>query len=173
MPWTSWKTLASPKFLGGWGLKIPALFAKALVAKNVWNVIHGSCLWVQIALQKCVYPLSLLDWIRASVKKKRCMSICWKAVLWSFDLIGNYLVWKAENGADVRLGLDPWVGCKWRHILPSFLLDKLHSLGCYFLKDIGCPGVFLLMEQGWLSTELIGLVEQQEVTCRENFKNPP
>ena len=42
LPWTSWKVLAHPKYLGGWGLKILALFAKALAAKNAWNLIHGS-----------------------------------------------------------------------------------------------------------------------------------
>ena len=46
LPWSSWKVLANPKSLGGWGLKIPALFAKALAAKSVWNLIHGTCLWV-------------------------------------------------------------------------------------------------------------------------------
>ena len=40
--WTSWKVLANPKSMGGWGLKVPALFAKALAAKSVWNIIHGS-----------------------------------------------------------------------------------------------------------------------------------
>ena len=35
LPWTSWKTLACPKFLGGWGLKIPTVFSKALAAKSV------------------------------------------------------------------------------------------------------------------------------------------
>ena len=39
LPWTSWKFLANPKFLGGWGLKILALFAKALAAKSVWNLL--------------------------------------------------------------------------------------------------------------------------------------
>ena len=42
LPWTSWKTLACLKFLGGWGLKILVLFAKALAAKNVWNLLHGT-----------------------------------------------------------------------------------------------------------------------------------
>ena len=46
LPWTSWKVLANPKSLGGLGLKIPALFAKSLVAKNVWNLIKGIGLWV-------------------------------------------------------------------------------------------------------------------------------
>ena len=41
VPWTSWKSLARPKFMGGWGLKIPAVFAKALAVKSVWNVIQG------------------------------------------------------------------------------------------------------------------------------------
>ena len=41
LPWNSWKTLDCPKFLGGWGLKIPAVFAKALDTKSVWNVING------------------------------------------------------------------------------------------------------------------------------------
>ena len=47
LPWTSWKALACPKFLGGWGLKIPVVFAKALVAKSLWNIIQGSGLWVR------------------------------------------------------------------------------------------------------------------------------
>ena len=33
LPWISWKLLALPKYLGGWGLKVPVLFAKALAAK--------------------------------------------------------------------------------------------------------------------------------------------
>ena len=105
--------ISMSKILGGWGLKIPALFAKALAAKNVWNLLHGIGLWVQIAIQKYISPLSVLDWIHVTVKKKRCMSICWKAVLWSFDLIGNSLIWKVGNGVNVRIGMDPWVGCEW------------------------------------------------------------
>ena len=50
LPWTSWKVLANPKFLGGWGLKVPALFSKALAAKSVWNIIAGTGLWAQIAV---------------------------------------------------------------------------------------------------------------------------
>ena len=118
-------------------MKSPAIFAKALIEKSVWNVINGSGLWVQIVLQKYVHPMSLLDWIRSYGKQKRSMSIYWKAVLWSFDIIGNNLVWKIGIGAAVRLGLDLWVGCKWRHLLPSLLTVKLHSNGFFSLKDIG------------------------------------
>ena len=76
LPWSSWKDLANPKSLGGWGMKIPALFAKSLAAKNVWSLINGIGLWVQIAIQKYISPLSLLDWIRSDVKKNNGISIC-------------------------------------------------------------------------------------------------
>ena len=121
--------MANPKSLGGWGLKIPALFAKSLAAKSVWNLIHGTGLWVQIYLQKYIRRLSLLDWIRVSVKKKRGISSCWKVVLWSFDLIGQSLMWRIGTGSEVRIGMDPWLGCKWRHCLAISMTDKLHYAG--------------------------------------------
>ena len=62
--------------------------------------------------------MTILDWIRSTDKKKKNISICWKSVLWAFDLIGNFLVWKIGSGNAVRIGLDPWAGCKWRHALP-------------------------------------------------------
>ena len=57
------------------------------------------------------------------------MSICWKAVLWDFDIIENFLLWNIGNGAVVHLGVDPWVGCKWRHIFPPYVIEKLHLAG--------------------------------------------
>ena len=74
------------------------------------------------------------------------ISICWKADVWPFDLIGNSLVWKVGNGVELCIGTDPWVGCKWTHLLPSHFLERLHYQGFYFLKDISCPSVSLLME---------------------------
>ena len=87
-PWISWKSLALSKYLGGRGLKVPVLFSKALATKKVWDIIHGSGLWLKIDFQKYIYPMNKLEWIRSSVKKKKNISICWKAVLWAFDLIG-------------------------------------------------------------------------------------
>ena len=50
-------------------------------------------------------------------------------------------------------------------MLPSILTDKLHSVRIYFLKDIGCLGVYFLMERAWLSGDNIGLVDNEEITC--------
>ena len=79
------------------------------------------------------------------------------------------MVWKVGNGADVHLGIDPWVGCKWRYILPSYVIEKLHLAGIFFLKDIGEPGLTCLMEQQWLSAEYIGLVDLQDVSVWNGY----
>ena len=113
--------------------------------------------------------MSILDWIRVFDKKKTNISICWKVVLWAFDIIGNNLLWKVGNGTNLRIGIDPWVGCKWRHHLPTLLLVKLHSVGIFFLKDIGCPGLTLLNEQGWLSANFLGLFDFQDVLCWNGY----
>ena len=34
----------------------------------------------------------------------------------------------------------------------------------FSLKDIGAPSLTFIMEQGWLSVEQLGLVDQQDVT---------
>ena len=73
------------------------------------------------------------------------------------------------NGVDVRLVLDPWVGCKWIHLLQSLLIDKLHSVGIFFLKDIGGLGMTFMMEQVFLSTDIFGLVDIQDITCWNDF----
>ena len=106
----------------------------------------------------------MLNWIRVSVKKKRDISICWKVVLWSFDLIGQSLVWRVGTGAYVCIGMDPWIGCKWRHSLPSTMVDKLHYVGFYFLKDIACPGVSILQDHGWLNADILGFVDQEIIS---------
>ena len=100
----------------------------------------------KIVTQKYIWPLTLLDWIREKDKKKSGISICWKSVFWSFHLIADYLVWKIGNGANVHIGMDPWVGCKWHHYLPTHLIDILHAACYYFLKDVGTVSVNLFLE---------------------------
>ena len=100
--------------------------------------------------------MSILEWIISSDKKKKNISICWKAILWAFDIIGNFLVWKIGNGSVVCIGLDPWLGFKWRHALPISMLEKLHLASFFCLSDIGIHGLSVLMPQQWFSAKYIG-----------------
>jgi hypothetical protein len=85
----SWKKLALPKSIGGWGLKNPFLFSKALATKNVWRLIQGTCLWVQVVRDKYIAPNTVEDWIRKSLKQQNNASIIWKVVIYAFHLVGN------------------------------------------------------------------------------------
>ena len=87
----------------------------------------------------------------------------------SFDLIGDGLVWKVGNGVDVCIGFDPWVGCKSRHLLPLHMIDRLHNHGFYFLKDIDNPWSSFLLDQGWLSSNNVGIVDIQDVLIWNDY----
>jgi hypothetical protein len=39
-----------------------------------------------------------------------------------FSLIGNWLIWKVGDGADILIGKYPWIKCKGKHILPYPLI---------------------------------------------------
>ena len=72
-------------------------------------------------------------------------------------------MWKAVSGTKVRICTGPWLGCKWRHVLPASMIDKLHNAGFSVLKDIACLGTVLLQDQGWLHADLFGFVEQENI----------
>jgi hypothetical protein len=64
----SWKKLAIPKENGGWGLKNPFLFSKALATKNVWRLIQGIGLWVQVIKSKYIALDIVEEWVRKPIK---------------------------------------------------------------------------------------------------------
>ena len=90
-------------------------------------------------------------------------------MIWSFHLIADFLVWKNGNGANIRIGMDPGVGFKWRHCLPTHLIDILHAAGYYFLKDVGIMSVNFFMDQGWLSSNDLGLVEIMDINAWNGY----
>ena len=87
MPWARWERIALPKYLGGWGLKNIYNFSKALAMKVGWNFISTTRLWNEVVWNKYISPSSLIDWIRAPVWRDLGISVIWKVVLASLDVI--------------------------------------------------------------------------------------
>ena len=65
IPLARWKLLASPKDLGGWGIKNPFLFYQTLAAKTLWHLIKNpDSLWGKVLISKYFPNGSIQDWIR-------------------------------------------------------------------------------------------------------------
>ena len=96
-PWVRWETITVPKGLGGWGLENIFIFAKYLVAKGGWIILKMENLWAHVMIQKYISLDSMEDWIRRLEKTHVGGSIFWKAVVKSFDVIGNGLAWRVGN----------------------------------------------------------------------------
>ena len=45
--------------MGGWGLKNPRFFSKALAAKGIWRLIKGVGLWEKVITHKHIKPLTV------------------------------------------------------------------------------------------------------------------
>jgi hypothetical protein len=131
--------LALPKTLGGWGIKNIFLFSKALVAKAGWRLIRTPTLWSSIALCKYILLNSLEYWICPLIKPLQNVSIIWKEIVTSFQVISNGLTWRIGRGSRVILGVDPWPGSGLRHILPEPVIQRLDDHGFLFLCRLWTP----------------------------------
>ena len=70
-------------------------------------------------------------------------------------------MWRIGIGIEVRIGIDPWLGCKWRHNLPVSMIVKLHNEGYFVLKYIACIGTSLLQDQGWMNADFLGFEDHE------------
>jgi hypothetical protein len=73
----SWKSIASPKEYGVWGLKDIQTFTQALDGKNLWCLTQSNSLWIRVICSKYFLSLSIDEWFRTSVKSSKG-SIAWK-----------------------------------------------------------------------------------------------
>jgi len=167
-PWVNWKRIAIPKGLGGWGLKNIFLFAHALAAKGGWRLIKTTSLWTRVIKQKYLPNESMEDWIRKPRKSHSGGSVIWKAVVKYFSLIESNLVWDVGNGARVKIGRDPWLGCERQHILPADVINALAIRGIHTLDQLAVQRPEEHWLQHWKSADMLGLGDP-EAGYLENY----
>ena len=138
-PWVRWEKIAVPKGLRGWGLKNIFLFAKSLVGKGSWRILKMENLWAYVMIQKYIHPNSTEDFIRRPEKSHAGGSIFWKAMVKSFDVIGDGMAWSIGNGRKIRVGEDPWAGCFEQHILLENTIQELRNADIFFLHQLAAP----------------------------------
>jgi hypothetical protein len=86
--------------------KIP-LFSKAPVAKNIWRLIQGTCLWIQEVREKYIAPNTGEDWNINLLKQQNNASVIWKVIIYAFYPVDSWLIWEAGKWDKVQIGLDP------------------------------------------------------------------
>ena len=107
MPWVWWERISLPKSFGGWALKNIFNFTKVLAAKVVWRLIATNSLWTDVVWHKYIAPISIIDWFRNSIRQASGVSVNWKVILKSMEVIRQGLAWKVGNGIQLHVGLDP------------------------------------------------------------------
>jgi hypothetical protein len=130
-----WSRTAMPKESGGWGIKNIYWFCKSLAAKSLWRLIHNKMLWSRVMTSKYLSGMTIIEWIRSPRKTVINSSICWKAMVETFPLIGKWIVWNVGNGKSIRIGENPWVNSGEGFKLTKNLVNALHGRGIFTLWD--------------------------------------
>ncbi|KAH9318853.1 hypothetical protein KI387_020622, partial [Taxus chinensis] len=68
-----------------------------LAAKGAWRLISTNSLWTAVIEQKYFASGSLLDWIWNPNRRLSNVSIIWKAIIKSFEVVGSGLAWRIGN----------------------------------------------------------------------------
>lgn len=68
-----------------------------------------------------------MDWARFPDWPRTSISIVWKAILQTIPFIRAGLAWRINDGNQVCIGVDPWIGGGNRYQHPPDLIHLLHQ----------------------------------------------
>ena len=125
--WAKWEVLCQPKSEGGLDFKDLCKFYKAMLAKQVWRLIHDKeSLFYKVSKAK-YFPNCSIFYAKSSMG-----SFAWKSILWSKDLIEKGSIWRIGCGALVRIYRDAWlpspkgrISSLVSHLAPESTIDAL------------------------------------------------
>ena len=78
---------------------------------------------------------SIEEWFHQPTKTHKGGSLCWKAFVEAFPLVGNWVAWQVGDGRRIRIGQDPWVGSGDNFRFLVTLISQLKEKGISTLAD--------------------------------------
>lgn len=103
--WAKWRSLCKPKQLGGLGFRSMIEFNKALIANQVWLIIHcPDSLMARILKARYFIYVDILDATMGSQPSYICQSIIWRR-----DLISKGIRWQVGDGRNINAFKDAWI----------------------------------------------------------------
>jgi len=85
------------------------------------------------------------------------VSIIWKAIVFTFPLIQDSLMWKVGNGERVCIGVDPWVGSGEGYILLENLINILYENGIIFISNVSLSELTTIWHEEWKFIEMLDI----------------
>jgi hypothetical protein len=120
-----WDLLARPKRNGGWGFRNLSHFNLALNATMLWRLLTHQSIWHQVVMDKYLFSIPLLTWLRQPHFNRRVVSRIWSSLLRSLPIIMHWLCWKPGAGRLIALGRDAILNLGDNVMLSSELVQNL------------------------------------------------
>ncbi len=97
--WVSWRKLCQPKYKGGLGFRDLRKFNDALLAKQVWRLLHDtSSLFYRVFKAKFFPHGTILD-CHTTTRG----SYAWQSILKARQVIARGAVWRVGNGQSINI----------------------------------------------------------------------
>jgi hypothetical protein len=160
MPWIKWETLATPKLLGGWGLKNIHNFSKALAAKVGWRLITTESLWTKVVHQKYISPIPCWIGSEGQTRRPKFAQLFGNLIKIFSYVISQGLAWRVGRGTKVRIGQDPWPGSNMAHLLPQPVIEALQDKGFIHMDQVADRNRTTVWGKEWQGDLQLGLDEE-------------
>jgi hypothetical protein len=115
MHWLSWDSFCRAKNSGGLGFRELDSFNEALLAKQVWRLMHNkTSLFYKVFKAKYFPHCSVLD---AQLNARG--SFAWKSIMGAREVIKKGSIWRIGNGDHIKIWGERWLPVAHHHTIIS------------------------------------------------------